>query len=58
MGPDPVGIGNASGGEWILFAGGAVITVALLVGIVVFWVMIHREDRRTREAERERSDRS
>ncbi len=53
MNGDPVGIGAASGGEWVLFAGGAVITLALLVGTIVFAIMIRREHRRVQESERE-----
>lgn len=53
MNGDPVGIGAASGGEWVLFAGGAVLTLALLVGTVVFAIVIRREHRRVEESERE-----
>ncbi len=42
-----------SAGEMVLFVAGGVITVALLVAAVVFWVVLHREERRA-EAERGR----
>jgi len=47
-------VGGLSVGETILFAAGAVITLALLVGTIIFGVVIHRADRREREAERSR----
>ena len=50
---EATGIGAASGGEWVLFAGGAVITLALLVGTIVFAIVIRREHRRVQESERE-----
>jgi hypothetical protein len=52
---EPIGIGAASGGEWLLFAGGAVLTLALLVGTVVFAVIVRREHRRVEQSEREGS---
>jgi hypothetical protein len=52
---EPIGIGAASGGEWLLFAGGAVLTLALLVGTVVFAVIVRREHRRVEQSEREES---
>ncbi len=53
MNGDPVGIGAASGGEWVLFVAGGAITVILLVGTIVGGILIHREHRRTREREAE-----
>ncbi len=55
MNGEPIGIGAASGGEWLLFAGGAVLTLALLVGTVVFAVIVRREHRRVEQSEREGS---
>jgi hypothetical protein len=52
---EPIGIGAASGGEWLLFAGGAVLTLALLVGTIVFAVIVRREHRRVEQSEREGS---
>ncbi|MFZ9690901.1 MAG: hypothetical protein ACO3EP_02585 [Phycisphaerales bacterium] len=55
MNGEPIGIGAASGGEWLLFAGGAVLTLALLVGTIVFAVIVRREHRRVEQSEREGS---
>lgn len=44
--------GGLSAGELVLFIAGAAITLVLLVGAIVFWVILHRAER-----EAERSDR-
>lgn len=43
--PNAVAAGM-SAGELVLFVAGGLITVVLLVATIVFWVMLHREERR------------
>lgn len=50
------GIGAASGGEWVLFIAGGLITVLLLVATIVGGIVIHREHRRTHERETDEGD--
>jgi uncharacterized membrane protein len=52
-GPEEGLKGGLSAGEMVLFVAGAAITLVLLVGAVVFWVMLHRAEREAERADRE-----
>lgn len=51
-GPEEGLQGGLSAGETVLFVAGAVITLVLLVGAVVFWVMLHRAEREAEQGDR------